>query len=350
MEATEQSLEKTFEAPQKSTEKTLSTDRKRQNFPCGVCPFVAETKESLEKHARHHLLNPDAEFVCKKCPFYTSSRIELGLHSMVHAIQKKSLEPEIGIPEKKLKVDTEVPSLSPTQPARSRMSPFKKSVSLSPNQKHLKKPFSIGQNKDTGEDKSLSNSGDRSSPLWKVDPTLTLSPSAPNCSPPYKRKKNFKCDACPYYAYSGKDLRMHYEKHTPAPDRPLKCDMCPYYAVNNAAIMSHKRVHVLPVKESDNAELQDGDDDMSISSKTSSGSVEKKTNRQSFNTERLQCSLCPQTFTLKGNIHKHLKFHTASPSRPYKCTFCSFCCSSSGKLKVHINLHTLIKMTTATWI
>ena len=318
-----------------SSEKNSTEERSRQNFPCGLCPFEAKTKESLDKHAGHHVLNPDAEFVCKKCPFYCSSKIELGIHAMVHAFQRRSLESETEIPEKKLKVDTEQPSVSPTQ-ARSRMSPFKRSVSLSPNQKQLKKTLSVGQVRECLDETphDPSDSGNRASPLWKVKPLFAGSPSASDSSPSNKKKKGFQCDSCPYIAHSHKEMETHHEKHSPAPDRPFKCDLCSYYAVNNAAIINHKRVHTsFPKTESENGDVLD-DDNMSVSTKTGLPSIEK-TNRKST----IICSLCPQTFTVKGNIHKHLKLHTTSPSRPFRCCFCSFCCSSSGKLKVHTNLH-----------
>ena len=321
-----------------SSEKNSTEEKSRQNFPCGLCPYGAASKERLDKHAAHHVLNPDADFVCKKCPFYCSSKIELGIHSMVHAIQRKPLEPENEIPEKKLKIDTEQPLVSPTQ-ARSRMSPFKRSVSLSPNQKQLKKALSAGQISEFLNEKP-SDSGNRASPLWKVKPLFTESPPASDSSPSNNKKKGFKCDSCPYIAHSQKEVETHHEKHTPAPDRPFKCDLCSYCGVNNAAIVNHKRVHaLLPKTESENGDVLDEDEDMSVSSKTSSPSIKKKANRRSSISAAITCSLCPQTFTVKGNIHKHLKLHTTSPSRPFKCNFCSFCCTSSGKLKVHTNLH-----------
>ena len=138
------------------------------------------------------------------------------------------------------------------------MSPFKRSVSLSPNQKQLKKTLSVGQVRECLDETphDPSDSGNRASPLWKVKPLFAESPSASDSSPSNKKKKGFQCDSCPYIAHSHKEMETHHEKHSPAPDRPFKCDLCSYYAVNNAAIINHKRVHTsFPKTESENGDI-----------------------------------------------------------------------------------------------
>ena len=325
-----------------SSEKSSKEDATPQKFRCESCPYVAKTTDSLENHARHHVLNPDAEFICKKCPFYCSTKIELGIHSMVHAMERKAPEEPAAseIPEKRIKIETETMSLSPPQ-ARSRMSPFKKASSLSPNQKTMKRNLSTDQIKE--KHRGSSESGIRSSPtksIWKIK-LHTRSPSPANSvsSPGNKRKALFPCDFCPYIAHSKKELEYHADKHTLGPDRPFKCELCPYYTVNNAALTNHKRVHVGGKVEPESVTDEIDDEANSVSYSKTSSPDEKKTNNRRSSLIAATCSLCPQTFTMKSNIHKHLKFHAPSPNRPHKCDYCSYCTASKGSLGIHTSLH-----------
>ncbi len=342
-----------------SSSSTTGKKPARERLPCSLCPYVAASRESLAKHSSHHVLNPDAEFVCKNCPFYCTTKIELGIHLMVHVMKKRCLDASpAAVPEKKTKTEAQE---TPPRKERSEMG-------------------------------ASSQKTPQSTPQGTA---LNLAPETGDAIPsdPGSRKKNrsiaLQCDECPCVATSQRELEFHKAKHSPAPERPIKCDFCTFHATNKAAIKNHIRMHTnskerlntpermtntqeKPIKEpvkpmeteerTKREELMETEEQPKrkkpkkteeqskrvITPPPSPPAPEKKTpantssdygRKTGKKRQEAECSLCPQTFTYKANIYKHLKYHTASPSRPLKCKYCSFSVSSIGSLKIHENLH-----------
>ncbi|KFM75706.1 putative zinc finger and SCAN domain-containing protein 5D, partial [Stegodyphus mimosarum] len=50
------------------------------------------------------------------------------------------------------------------------------------------------------------------------------------------------------------------------------------------------------------------------------------------------CHICNKSFSLKGNLKKHLNLHTGE--RPFCCNVCKKTFAQKGNLKIHMRIHT----------
>ncbi|XP_013383114.1 uncharacterized protein LOC106153658 [Lingula anatina] len=52
------------------------------------------------------------------------------------------------------------------------------------------------------------------------------------------------------------------------------------------------------------------------------------------------CHLCDKHFSSKNNLNNHIRSHSGSTDRPFKCQYCSKCFTQMCSLKTHVRLHT----------
>uniref|UniRef100_A0A8C2X2J3 C2H2-type domain-containing protein n=1 Tax=Cyclopterus lumpus TaxID=8103 RepID=A0A8C2X2J3_CYCLU len=104
--------------------------------------------------------------------------------------------------------------------------------------------------------------------------------------------------------------------------------------------------HLQPVNEDDFPDSSDTDDsDWSQTNGARLGVEAQKHNEVSESNidssakERpFPCSYCGKSFSLKGNLNRHIRDHTGE--RPFPCTGCDKTFKDSGSLTAHMRCHT----------